>query len=99
MYQGTTDGHPHLGGSKVVSIGKICTDVSKELFLSPEPVNIGWHNIPILLPKTAFKFSGSEADIPGTAMTELLGSFSIGLAKVSWSHPARTDAVWLRRSK
>jgi hypothetical protein len=66
-----------------VSIGKIFTDVSEELVLSLEPVNIGRHNIPLLLLKIGFKFSGSEADIPGTAMTELLGSFSIGLAMVS----------------
>lgn len=66
-----------------MSIGKIFTDVSEELVLCPEPVNVGRHNVPLLLPKTGFKFSGSEADIPDTAMTELLGSFSLGLAMVS----------------
>ena len=92
-YQDTADGHPRLGGCKVVSISKIFTDVSEEVVLSPEPVNIRWHIIPLLLPKTGFKFSGGGADISGTAMTELLGSFSIGLATVSWLQPARTEVV------
>lgn len=81
--QDTADGHPHLGGCKVVSIGKMFTDVSEKLVFSPEPVNIGRQNIHILLPKTGFKFSDSEAGIPGNAMIQLLVSFSVGLPMVS----------------
>jgi len=54
-------------------MGKIFTDVLEGLMFSPQPVSIGRRNIPLVLPKTGFKFSGIEADIPDTAMTEQLG--------------------------